>query len=135
MIVDDLSFCSPNLLFEQINRPLIIPRYLLRMAQQQHLVLTLLISMSLMIVVHTSSLNRLPSHDNQRYQRGFGNRRSLIARLKHTHSNDPQFSLNNDNRLFADQTTFVDPDDDIQLRNDVISYRQQPMILDRSSFE
>jgi hypothetical protein len=59
----------------------------------------------------------------QRYQRGFGNRRALVTRLKQHYPNEILFGFDNQDNLRDDKHLFSNPYETIE-QND-ITHRQQ----------
>ena len=68
----------------------------------------------------------------QRYQRGFGNRRSLNTRLKHHYPKEILFGFDNQNNLRDDKYLFSNPYGTIE-QNDITHQQQeeQPSIIYR----
>ena len=67
------------------------------------LLLTLLLCASLILAVQLFSLNQKYADEFHRYQRGFGNRRALIARLQQDYPKTIACTLNSDDEQCNDK--------------------------------
>ena len=66
----------------------------------------------------------------QRYQRGFGNRRALVTRLKHRYPNEILFGYDNQDNIRDDKHLFSNPYETIE-QNDLTHHQQQSPIIYR----
>jgi len=74
--------------------------------------------MSLFIIVQMYTFNT-NIDEFQRFQRGFGNRRSLITRLKHHYPKEALFDYENQDNLPDDKHLFSNPYETIE-SNDIV---------------
>ncbi len=97
---------------------------------KQHLWLMFIICTTLFALVQMYSINN-NFDEYQRYQRGFGNRRALVTRLKH-HYNPKEilFGFESQDNLRDDKHLFSNPYELIE-QNDIIQQQQQPPIVYR----
>ena len=77
------------------------------MSPSRLLLLTLLLCASLILAVPMFSLNHKDADEFHRYQRGFGNRRALIARLQQDYPKQIACVLNGDEEQCNDKYSLL----------------------------
>ncbi len=93
-----------------------------------------MVFLSLLMIVQMFTINNHLA-EFQRYQRGFGNRRALVTRLKHHDPKEFLFGYDNRDNFRDDKHLFSNPDETIEqnilIQQEKQEQQQQPPIIYR----